>query len=402
MNAEAGAAKGSANGGSGVESATTPWHTVSAGEAARELEARPEGLTTAEAVERLRRFGPNVVEAERETPWWKLLLHQFTDPLIYILLVAAVVTTLLRDYVDTGVILAVVAINAVIGFVQEYRAQQAMRALARMAAPRATVLRDGTSREIPSKEVVPGDVVLLTSGVRIPADLRIVRTRELEVDESALTGESVPVRKTTDELSSPSMVPGDRTNMAFSGTVVTRGRGRGYVVQTGAATELGRIATAVREIGETRSPLQESMQRFGRMVGVVVAGLAAVTAILGLLRGADTGEIFLMAVALAVSAIPEGLPVVLTVTLAIGVSRMAGRNAIIRALPAVETLGSATVIGSDKTGTLTRNEMTVRAIWAGRQYRVTGGGYGVDGVIQDGNTLADSEHPEHPEHPDPA
>ncbi|HUP53566.1 MAG TPA: HAD-IC family P-type ATPase [Longimicrobiales bacterium] len=369
-----------------------PWHTLPVDEVERVLAVADGGLTEDEAAARLLEYGFNEVEEERETPWWMLLLRQFTDPLIYILLGAAVVTLILRDYSDTGVILAVVLLNAVIGFVQERRAQQAMRALARMSAPGAEVIRGGAHREIPSREVVPGDVVVLASGVRVPADVRLIDTRDLEADESALTGESLPVRKQAGALEAEALVPGDQLNMAFAGTVVTRGRGRGITVRTAAETELGRIATVVREIGQTPAPLQETMARFGRRVGLAILALAVLTAAVGLLRGLPFDEIFMAAVALAVSAIPEGLPVVLTVTLAIGVSRMARRNAIIRALPAVETLGSTTVIGSDKTGTLTKNEMSVRAIWAGgRRYEVTGAGYGLDGDIRVHDTGASAD-----------
>jgi magnesium-transporting ATPase (P-type) len=359
------------------------WHTLTVEAVGERLASSGQGLSDEEAGARLERFGPNEVEVERETPWWVLLLHQFKDPLIYILLAAATVTLLLRDWADTGVILAVVLLNAIIGFVQERRAQIAMRALARMSAPRAEVVREGTPREVPSRELVPGDVVLLTSGARVPADLRILHARELSIDESALTGESRAVTKRTDALEQESLVPGDQLNMAFAGTIVARGRGRAMVVRTGAGTELGRIATAVREIGQTTTPLQETIAHLGRAVGVAVVVLAAFMSVLALLRGMPAREIFLAAVALAVSAVPEGLPVVLTVTLAIGVSRMARRNAIIRSLPAVETLGSTTVIGSDKTGTLTANQMTVAEIRAGGQtWEVTGAGYGTDGIVR--------------------
>jgi magnesium-transporting ATPase (P-type) len=372
------------------------WHTLDAEAAARALDTSVAGLPAAEAAARLERYGPNEIEAERETPWWRLLLHQFQDPLIYILLIAAAVTFALRDYADTGVILAVVLLNAAIGFVQEVRAQRAMRSLASMSAPRAEVLRDGHAREIPSRDLVPGDVVMLSSGARVPADLRLVQIRDLEVDESALTGESLAVRKRPEPLESTTLVPGDQLNLAFAGTTVTRGRGTGIVVRTGAATELGRIATAVREVGHTTTPLQEKMHRFGRVVGVVIVALSLLVAGVGLLQGMTAEEIFLAAVALAVASIPEGLPVVLTVTLAIGVNRMARRRAIIRSLPAVETLGSTTVIGSDKTGTLTKNEMTVTTVWAGgRRYEVSGVGYAFEGAIHaDGDALDPSDDDE--------
>jgi Ca2+-transporting ATPase len=257
-----------------------------------------------------------------------------------------------------------------------------MRSLARLSAPRAQVLRDGGQREIASRELVPGDVVLLASGARVPADLRLTQVRDLSVDESLLTGESTPVSKTSAALPDPALIPGDQTDMAFGGSTVIHGRGRGIVVRTGAATELGRIAEAMRAVGRTATPLQESMAVFGRRVGYAILALACLVLIVGLLRAMPPAEIFLAAVALAVASIPEGLPVVLTVTLAVGVRRLARRRAIIRSLPAVETLGSTTVIGSDKTGTLTKNEMTVRAIWvAGERFDVSGTGYDLQGQI---------------------
>lgn len=362
--------------------ADEPWHTLDADEVSRRLNTAPSGLPGEEAARRLERYGPNEIERERETPWWLLLLHQFTDPLIYILLVAAGLTLLLQDYSDTGVILAAVLLNAVIGFTQERRAQKEMRALQTLTAPHAEAVRDGDARELPSRELVPGDVVVLATGSRVPADLRLFRTQGLAVDESALTGESLPVTKSVEALADEGAVPGDRINMAFAGTVVTRGRGWGYVVQTGATTELGRIATAVREAETTKAPLQLKMIRFGKQIAIAVLVLSVLVSMIGLLRGLAPREVLFVGIALIVSAIPESLPVVLTVTFAVGVRRMAQRKALIRALPAVETLGSATLIGSDKTGTLTKNEMTVERIWAGgREYRVTGSGYDADGQI---------------------
>jgi magnesium-transporting ATPase (P-type) len=359
-----------------------PWHTLAVSEVEEWLASPPGGLSGEEAARRLAEAGPNEVPGVAPKRWWQILLHQFRDPLIYILLVAAAVTLALRDYTDTWVILAVLALNALIGFVQEVRAQQEMLALATLAAPRAEVLRGGRVRGVASRELVPGDRVLLTSGSRVPADLRLSSINDLAVDESALTGESLPVRKKVEALEGELLVPGDRVNMAFAGTVATRGRAQGVVVATGTATEVGRISTTVHALAEVATPLEQRLARFGRRVGVVVAALSVMVAVLGLARGMSLNEIFLAAVALAVSAIPEGLPVVLTVTLAIGVRRMARRGAIVRSLPAVETLGSTTVIGSDKTGTLTRNEMTVRAVWAGgRLYRVGGAGYGREGGI---------------------
>ncbi len=339
------------------------WYALEHTEVERLLETGPTGLATDVATRRLQRVGPNVLEEAREAPWWALALHQVRDPLVYILLAAAGVTLTLRDYADTGVILAVVLINGTIGMVQEWRAREAMRALATLSAPRAQVVRDATTRDIASRELVPGDVVVLTSGSLVPADLRLVRVHDLAVDESVLTGESDAVRKHAAVLPLSASVPADQVNMAFAGTTVVHGRGRGVVVRTAAATELGRIADAMRAVGRTATPMEIAFAVLSRRVGLTIVALATLVLVIGLVRGMSPAEIFLTAVAVAVSAIPEGLPVVLTITLAVGVRRMAHRGAIIRSLPAVETLGSTTVIVSDKTGTLTRNEMTVRALW---------------------------------------
>jgi magnesium-transporting ATPase (P-type) len=375
--------------------ASTAWWTLPHAEALERLEGTLDGLSSEEAQARLERYGPNTIRVEEVEPWWSLALHQFRDPLIYILLAAAAVTVALDDYVDAAVILVVVLLNALIGFVQEFRARQAMLALARLSAPRAEVLRDGEVRQVDAEELVPGDVVLLTSGARVPADLRLIRTADLEVDESMLTGESFPVRKDPEAVIEGTPVAGDQVNMAFGATIVTRGRGRGLVVRTGGRTEVGRIAAAVQEAGEVRSPLQVSVHTFGKRVGIALIGLSIIAAALGLAHGLAWSEVFMTAVALAVSAIPEGLPVVLTVTLAVGVRRMAARKAIIRRLPAVETLGSTTVIASDKTGTLTRNQMTVRAIWTwDASFDVSGVGYDAEGGIQsDGEPVSPDDHP---------
>ncbi|HVB31871.1 MAG TPA: HAD-IC family P-type ATPase [Gemmatimonadaceae bacterium] len=360
----------------GPGAAGPPWHTRPAADVERALRSGPRGLSPREAAARLAALGPNRIEDEPETPWWMLLLRQLHDPLIYILLAAAGVSVVLRDDSDAIVILAVVILNSLIGFTQEYRARKAMRALARLTSPLAVVVRDGAQRAVPSPALVVGDLVVLASGARVPADLRLVQAQHLAVDESLLTGESVPVEKRTDPLPDMTLLAGDQLNMAFTGTAVARGRGRGLVVRTGADTQLGRIAQTVRATEPVPTPLQESFAQFGRRVGLVILALAALVLLIGLARSMAPADVFLTAVAMAVSAIPEGLPVVLTVTFAIGARRMARRRAIVRALPAVETLGSTTVIGSDKTGTLTRNEMTVRALWAGgRRYEISPAGH---------------------------
>jgi magnesium-transporting ATPase (P-type) len=351
------------------------WYAETAEEALGRLESGDQGLTPAEAAARLERHGSNEVTTEPEDPWWMLLVRQLRDPLIYILIAAGAVTLLIGHEVDAAVIAVVVLLNTLIGFVQEMRARKAMRALTALSAPQAEVIRGGEHRRIPSRDLVPGDVVVLASGARVPADLRLLAAHELELDESALTGESVPVRKGVEPLEGKALVPGDQRNMAFSSTVATRGRGRGVVVRTGDHTVLGRIAESMRAVGQTTAPVQDKFKRLGHLIGYAVVAVSALVALVAWLRGLTTEEIFLSAVATAVATVPEGLPVVLTVTLAIGVRRMAARRAIIRSLPAVETLGSTTVIGSDKTGTLTLNRMSVREVWAGgRSYLVEGTG----------------------------
>ncbi len=339
-----------------------PWHALPHEEVLQALGTGPFGLPQSEAERRLRTFGPNELEEERPTPAWVLVLRQLRGPLIAILIAATLVSVLLGEYVDAVVIAAALALNTVIGFTQERQAERAVRALRRLASPTARVLRDGRDIVIPSREVVPGDIVLLESGVRVPADLRLLAATALAIDESLLTGESVPVRKSVEPVSSNAPLA-DRTCMAYAGTIVTAGRGRGVVVATGRSTEVGAIAEAVREAERGESPLQQRLGAFSRVIVAVVVVGGAVTFALGLARGESPSHMFTTAVGLAVAVVPEGLPVVFTIALALGVRRMARRNAIIRRLPAVETLGSTTVIATDKTGTLTENRMTVVATW---------------------------------------
>jgi cation-transporting P-type ATPase F len=344
------------------------------------------GLSSEEAALRLERFGPNVLpKFQRHGPLLRFLF-QFHHPLIYVLVAATVITALLGEWVDASVIFGVVLVNAIVGFIQESRAEAALDALASMMKTEAAVRRDGRKIRIPSAELVPGDVVLLESGDKVPGDLRLTGVRELRVDESALTGESVPVEK-AEQVLPPETVVADRKNMAFSGTLVTYGQGTGVVVGTGAATELGRIHQLIGETTEIATPLTKKLAAFSKVLTVAILGLAALTFALGIWRGQPAAEIFMAAVALAVGAIPEGLPAAVTITLAIGVGRMAQRHAIIRKLPAVETLGSTTVICSDKTGTLTKNEMTVQALLAGgRSYDVEGAGYEPVGEIRENSS----------------
>jgi magnesium-transporting ATPase (P-type) len=373
-----------------------PW-TLDPERLLEELETDRTGLTEAEVARRQEQFGPNELAELRGRSALKIIVDQFRSPLIYILLLAAVVTILLGEYIDAGVIALVLAINAVIGFIQEYRAEQSMAALRELARATARVRRDGRDRQVDAAELVPGDVVLLETGDRVPADGRILRLAALEVDESMLTGESTVVAKSTATLSAETPLA-ERLNSVYMGSVVTRGRGTVLVLSTGTTTELGKIAGEVERIGETKTPLQARMTRFAHVIGAAILGACAVGLVIGLVRGEDLGELVLALVALAVAAIPEGLPIVLTVALAISVRRMARRNVIIRRLPAVETLGGCTTIGSDKTGTLTQNRMTVLAIHAGgRHYDVTGSGYDHAGQILDRETgAAPAEPPDGP------
>ncbi|HYF24640.1 MAG TPA: HAD-IC family P-type ATPase, partial [Baekduia sp.] len=315
------------------------------------------GLTETQARERLQRFGPNTLPAVPRSGPLRRLALQVHQPLIYVLLAAAAVTYLIGEHVDASVILGVVVINAAVGFVQEARAERALEALAAMVCAQVVVIRDGRRRRIDAREVVPGDLLVLAAGDAVGADVRLVHAAQLQVDESALTGESLPVTK-HDRVLAPETVVADRANMAFSGTLVTSGDGRGVVVATGGDTELGLIHRMIGETAQLATPLTRNIARFSRSLTGAILALAAVTYAIGLARGESAADMLLASVALAVGAIPEGLPAALTITLAIGVRRMARRNAIVRHLPAVETLGSTTVVCTDKTGTLTENQMT--------------------------------------------
>jgi magnesium-transporting ATPase (P-type) len=344
----------------GSRSQRPSWHALTAEQVEVELRASAGGLAPDEVAARQGVHGPNAIEEDGGPGRLRLFLHQFASPLIYLLLVAVGITLILGEWVDAAVIGFVLLLNAVIGFGQEYRAERSVRALAELAAPEARVVRGGEERVIDARELVPGDVVLLESGALVPADLRLIGATSLEIDESLLTGESRPVRKGTEPVA-PEVVAADRTCLAYLGATVLRGRGRGYVVATGARTELGRVAERVRGERTSRTPLQQRMDRFANLLAVAVAVAAVAAFAIGLLRGESVTEMFLVAVALAVAVVPEGLPVVFTVALALGVRRMADHRAIVRRLAAVETLGSTSTIGSDKTGTLTENRMTPRS-----------------------------------------
>jgi len=359
------------------------WHAVEADELFGLLATAPGGLTAGEARRRLGDVGANTLPRAERAGTGRILRHQFTGALTAVLAVACVLSLAIGHWEDAVVIGIVLVLNATIGFFQEYRAEHAIAALMNLVAPRATVLRDGVRLEVPSSELVPGDVVLLESGARVPADLRLVALADLEVDEALLTGESTPVAKTPDALPGGMALPvAERTGMVFMGTAVASGRGRGLVVATGPRTELGRIAGEMRGARRAPTPLQVRMDRFGRRISAAVVAASALTFVVGWARGAPAPEMFLTAVAIAVSAVPEGLPVVMTIALAVSVRRMARRNAIVRRLPAVETLGSCTVVVTDKTGTLTRNRMTVQQIVTpDGLFRLTGGGLDPRGEI---------------------
>jgi Ca2+-transporting ATPase len=373
----------------------TPWHQLAADEVVQRLDTSPElGLDSTKTEQRAQQFGPNALAAHKGKSPLLLFALQFHQPLVYILLAATLVTLFLNEWVDAGVIFGVVLVNAIIGFIQESKAIKAIESLARSMTTSATVVRDGVRRQIPASQLVPGDIVLLQSGDKVPADLRLLSVKELQVDESALTGESVPIQKDSPVLPEDTVLA-DRRNMAYSSTLVTYGIGRGVVVATGKATEIGRINDLIAAADILATPLTRKIASFSHLLLYVILGLAGVTFLVGVVRGGSWDEMFMAAVALAVGAIPEGLPAAVTITLAIGVAKMAKRNAIIRKLPAVETLGSTTVICSDKTGTLTQNQMTVQEILAGGTlFAVSGGGYEPEGEFSiDGRRIEAADHP---------
>lgn len=369
------------------------WHTMTQTEVEQALSSHAKGLSAAEAAQRLTQYGPNRLEAARKRSAWMRLVLQFHNILLYVMMGSAVITAVLGHWVDTGVLMAAVVINAIIGFIQEGKAESALDAIRGMLSPHAIVVRDGRAQEIDAADLVPGDVVHLVSGDRVPADLRLTHVKELRVEEAALTGESLPVEKNAEAVSVDAPL-GDRHGMAYSGTVVVYGQATGVVVETGVRTELGKINQMLSGIEHMQTPLLRQVDRFGRILALVILVLSAATFVLGVwLRGHPPSEMFMMVVALAASAIPEGLPAIMTVTLALGVQRMARRHAIVRRLPAVETLGSVTVVCSDKTGTLTRNEMTVqRVVCAGHAFNVGGVGYAPVGDVSIDGRIIEAQH----------
>jgi len=356
------------------------WHSMPVREVLGHLQTSEDGLDSSQAGQRLDKYGPNKLPRARKQGPFKRFLLQFHNVLIYVLLVATIVTALMQQWVDSAVIFAVCLVNALIGFIQEGKAEKSMESLQGMLAPAATVLRDKQKKTLPAEELVPGDVVILSSGDKVPADLRLFQARDLQIEEAALTGESVPVAKNIYEAD-PEAGLGDRSCMAFSGTMVSHGQGAGVVAATGAHTQIGRISTMLAQVQTLTTPLLKKITRFGHFLTVAILVTALATFAFGILvRGLQPFEMFMAGVGLAVSAIPVGLPAIMTITLAIGVQRMARRNAIIRKLPALETLGAVTTICSDKTGTLTKNQMTVQSIQTSEDlYSVTGTGYNPQG-----------------------
>lgn len=366
---------------------TRQWPKLAAMETATLLGSDPAlGLTQREAESRMKKYGPNQLRETKQVSLLLVFLSQFKDMMVGILIVATIISFFLGEYLDAIAILAIMFLNGILGFIQEVRAERSLQALKNLASPMAKVVREGHHQIVPASQLVPGDLVLLEAGDRVPADLRLVQANRLEVEESALTGESVPVSKTDKSLVSAvstDQIPlGDQTNMAFMGTLVSGGTGKGVVVKTGMITEIGKIAHLINEAEQSTTPLQHRLEQMGKILIVVAVCLTAVVIWAGVMHGHDLMTMFLAGVSLAVAAIPEGMPAIVTIALALGVQRMIKRNALVRKLPSVETLGCASVICSDKTGTLTQNKMTVtQARIGGIRYDVTGSGYDPTGRI---------------------
>src|SRR3989338_7006596 len=345
----------------------------------KELKTGKEGLSEAEAAEKLKKYGLNEIKEEKKISPLKIFLQQFNSTVVYILIAALIISIIIGEIVDAIVIGVILILNSLFGFYQEYKAEKSIEALKKMASLKATVIRDGKEQEIDAKLLVLGDIIKLAEGDKIPADSRIFELANLQTQEAALTGESTPVKKELKILAEKTPLA-DRINMVFSGTIITSGKGKAVVAGTGMSSEIGKIATLIGETEQEKTPLQKKLNQLGRWLGALTIIISIIVFLSGVLKGGNLMELFIVAVALAVAAIPEGLPAVVTIGLAIGARRMVKRNALIRKLPSVETLGSTTVICTDKTGTLTKNEMTVKKIYTnGNVIDVTGSGYEIKG-----------------------
>ncbi|MDQ7826980.1 MAG: cation-translocating P-type ATPase [Candidatus Eremiobacteraeota bacterium] len=378
------------------ETTGTHWHCETVDKALELLGASTNGLDAEEAARRLAEHGPNEFASGRRVSKLLLLLSQFTSLLVVILIISAVISLFLGQYIEAIAIIVIVLLAGFLGFLQEYQAGKAIESLKRLAAPTARVIRGGSEKEIPSREVVPGDIILLKTGDMVPADGRLTEAINLKVGEAVLTGESMPEEKHTEPIADQDLLPGDRKNMVHMGTTTTSGRGRAAITATGMGTEFGKIAGLLNKTERERTPLQKNLDTFGKWLGIFAIALSAATAVLGIFRGHSIIEMFIWGVALAVAVIPEALPAVVNISLAIGVRRLVKHHALIRKLAAVETLGATTVICSDKTGTLTQDEMTVRMLYMdGRTFEVTGAGYSPKGEIRENGALLGADELEY-------
>ncbi len=389
------------------------WHALPVEEVLRHLEVQENGLSAEQAAQRLKQYGPNQLQEAPRPTFWHMLWEQLNNFVVILLIVASIISALLGDYVEAAAIMAIVALNAVLGIIQEQRAEEALAALKKLAAPDAQVLRDGRRQTIPARDLVPGDIVFLEAGNFVPADVRLLEAVNLRIEEASLTGESLPVQKSAVSIIDKDVPIGDRKNTAFMGTTVSYGRGRGVVVSTGMRTQLGLIATMLQTVETEETPLQRRLDQLGKTLSIASLILVAIVFVVALLDytninllfsgpldyfksySREITDVFIIAVSLAIAAVPEGLPAVVTISLALGMREMIRRHALIRKLASVETLGSATVICSDKTGTLTQNEMTVTRLWADGQFlHVTGTGYVPQGEFQvDGKTVDIKNYP---------
>jgi potassium/sodium efflux P-type ATPase len=366
------------------------WHAMKIDDVLKELQSDKEnGLSEKEANQRLDDYEPNEIPKGQTRSWWKRLLLQFHNVLIYVLMAAAIITALMEHWIDTWVIVAVILINALIGFIQEGKAEKALEGIRNMLSLESVTIRNGEKHTVEAEKLVPGDIVMLKSGDKIPADIRLIKTKDFRVEESPLTGESTAIEKDTNEVEDNAII-GDQTSMAFSGTVVVYGKAKGLVVRTGLNTEIGKINKMISNVEDITTPLLQQIEKFGKWLSLIILLITAAFFAFGyFFRDYELTDLFLAAIGLIVASIPEGLPAIMTITLAIGVQRMASRNAIIRRLPSVETLGAVNVICSDKTGTLTRNEMTVQTIITSeKEFTVEGTGYNPEGkFLSDHNEI---------------